>query len=124
MKFNTGFLDALFGEKTIIEVRQDDGTLRKVRVSKAWLKKKEAEGKMTMTKAAENAVHLHVVGPDGLEHGQLTVGKDIPEDQYRKLVDPETGALNALKVYENGVQSTTIISREMWEKAKRAMDSV
>ena len=121
MKFHTGFLDALFGEKTTLEVRQDDGTLRNVRVSKAWLKKMEAEGTMTMTKAAENAVHVHIVGPDGLEDGQVTVGKDIPEDQYRKLVDPETGALYALKAYENGVPSTTIISREMWEKAKRAM---
>ena len=124
MKFNTGLLDALFGEKTEIEVRQDDGTLRKVRVSKAWLKKMEAEGKMTTTKAPENAVHVHIVGPDGLEHGQLIVGKDIPDDQFKKLVDPKTGALYALKVYEKGVPSTTIISREMWEKAKRAMDAV
>lgn len=124
MKFSTGFLDAWFGEKTTIEVRQDDGILRKVRVSKAWLKKKEDEGKMTMSQATENAVHLHIVGPDGLEHGQLMVGKDIPEEQYRKLVDPETGALYALKVYEKGVPSTTIISREMWERAKEAMDSV
>jgi hypothetical protein len=124
MKFNTGLLDTLFGAKTTIEIRLDDGTLRSVRVSKAWLRRMEAEGKVTMTKTPEHSVHLHIVGPDGLEHGQLVVGKDIPEDQYKKLVDPETGALYALKVYENGVPCTTIISREMWENAKRAMNSV
>jgi len=55
---STGLLDALFGEKTVLEVRQDDGTLRKVSVSRAWLKKMEAEGRMTTTKAPENAVHV------------------------------------------------------------------
>ena len=69
-------------------------------------------------------VHLHIFGPDGLEHGQLIVGKDIPEEQYRKLVDVETGALYALKLYEDGVPKTTVVSREIWEKAKEAMDSI
>ena len=63
---STGLLDALFGENTVIEVRQDDGTLRKVSVSKAWLKKMEAEGRMTTTKAPENAVHVR---PDSHREG-------------------------------------------------------
>ena len=121
MRFSTGRFDALFGEKAEIEVRQDDGTLRKVRVSKAWLQKMKDSGQMT--KAPENAVHVHIIGPDGLEHGQLIVGKDIPEDRFKKLVDPETSALYALKVYEQGTPSITVISREMWEAAKRAMDA-
>lgn len=124
MKFHTGLLDAWFGEKTIWEVRQDDGTVRKVRVSKAWLKKMEAEGAMTVTKAPEKSLHLHIVGPDGLEHSQLIVGKDIPHEQCKRLVDPETGALYALKVYREGVPSINVITRDIWEKAKRAMDSI
>ena len=56
-------------------------------------------------------VHLHLVGPDGLEHGQLVVGKDIPEEQYQKLVDAETGALYALKDLENQITQNV---EEQW----------
>ena len=124
MKFSTGFFDAIFGEKTTIEVRQDDGMLMKVRVTTAWLKKMQDEEKMNMTAAPENAVHLHIVGPDGLEHDQLIVGKDIPEEQYKRFVDPETGALYAIKIYERGVPKMRVISKEMWVEAKQEMDAI
>src|SRR5687768_6370515 len=122
MKYSTGILDALFGKKTTIVVRRDDGTLRRLHVSVAWLTRMKEAGREIPIPA--NAVHLHIVGPRGLEHGQLVVGKDIPEDHYKKLVDPTTGALYALKVYEDGVPSTTVISKAMWDKARRAMDLV
>lgn len=117
MKFSTGFLDGLFGKRTTIQVPQDDGTTRDVRVTEAWLKKMEAEGKISVPTVSPRSVPFHVIGPDGSETRSMRVGIDIPEAQYRKLADPETGALYGLTVYENGVPKTAVIAKHVWKQA-------
>jgi hypothetical protein len=118
MKFSTGFFDRLFGKKTMLQVPQDDGTMREVPVTEAWLKKMQAEGKISMSEAPTDTVPFYVIGPDGAETRHLQVGKDIPEAHYKKLADPQTGALYGLTVYENGAQKTNVIPKHIWEQAK------
>lgn len=117
MKFSTGFLDWLFGKKTTLQVPQDDGTTREVPVTEAWLKKMQAEGKISMSEAPSDTVPFYVIGPDVSETRRLRVGQDIPEAQYKNLADPKTGALYGLTVYENGTPKTNVIPRHIWEQA-------
>jgi hypothetical protein len=118
MKFSTGFFDGLFGKKTTMQVPQDDGTTREVPVTEAWLKKMEAEGKISMSERPSITVPFHVIGPDGSETRQLRVGVDIPDAQYQKLKDPNTGALYGLTVYESGAPKTTVIGKKIWDQAR------
>ncbi len=118
MKFNTGFFDSLFGKKTLLEVPQDDGTTQKITVTVAWLKKMESEGKLSMSEKSSTSVPFYVIGPDGYETQNMKIGEDIPEEQYKKLRDPENGALYGLTIYEKGEPKTTVIPKEVWEQAK------
>lgn len=122
MKFSTGLWDSLFGEKVDMEVRQDDGSLRAVRVTKAWLEKMQRDGRMSVAKQPANSVHLHICGPDGLEQATMRVGLDVPEDVFKRLVDPGTGALYGVKVYKGGKPEMTLVTRDLWEKTKKAID--
>ena len=124
MKFSTSFIDGIFGKKIKIEVPQDDGTIREVLVTEAWLNKMQVEGKISMSEAPSSTVPFHVIGPDGSETRHLRVGKDIPEAQYKKLADPQTGALYDLKVYENGNPSTNVIPKHLWEQAKAQFSEI
>lgn len=118
MKFTTGFFDGLFGKKTILQVPQDDGTTRESPVTEASLKKMQAEGKISMSEAHSDTVPFYVIGPDGSETRRLRMGTDIPEAQYKKLADPQTGALYGLTVYEAGTPKTNVIPKHIWEQAK------
>jgi hypothetical protein len=120
MKFSTGFWDSLFGKKATIEVKQDDGSVRQVRVTQAWLKQMERDDVLGIS----TPVQVYVIGPNGSEERQMLVGIDIPEDKYRQLVDPTTGALYALEVIEEGSTKNMIVKKEMWETAKRQYDAI
>jgi len=124
MKYSTGFIDNLFGKKIMIEMPQEDGTMREVPVTEAWLHKMQAEGKISMSNKQSDLVPFHVVGPDGSETLQLRVGVDIPEAQYKKLRDEKDGALYGLTVYENGEPKTTVIAKEIWEQAKAQLAEI
>lgn len=124
MKFNTGFFDGLFGKKTTLQVPQDGGTTREVPATEAWLKNMQAEGKISMSINRSDTVIFHVIGPDGSETRHLRVNTDIPDAQYQKLKDPETGALYGLTVYENGTQKTTVIGKQIWEQAKTQFEAI
>ena len=116
VKFSTGFFDGLFGKKTTLQVPQDDGSIRDVPVTVAWLKKMEADGIAKISKS--ETVPFYVSGPDGSETKHLKVGVDIPEAHYKKLADPETGALYGLTFYESGTPTTNIVPKHVWEQAK------
>lgn len=118
MKFSTGFFDGLFGKKTTLQVPQEDGTTRDVPVTEAWLKKMQAEGKISKSEKQPDTVAFHVIGPDGSETRHLRVGVDIPDAQYQKLKDPKTGALYGLTVYENGTPKTSVIGKHIWDQAR------
>lgn len=124
MKFSTGFFDGLFGKKTTLQVTQDDGTTRDVPVTEAWLEKMQAEGKIDMTEAPSDTVPFYITGTDGSETRQLRVGTDIPEEQYKKLADPKTGALYGLTVYENGVPRTNVVPKHIWEQGEAAFGEI
>jgi hypothetical protein len=118
-RFSTRLFDAIFGKKMTIQVPQKDGTVRDVRVTKAWYEKMLADGKMSV--APKNTVHVHIIGPYGLRRDSLVVGVDIPAERYERLVDPQTGSLYAIEVFEAGEPSMTIVPRAIWEEAKRQL---
>ena len=118
MKFSTGFLDSLFGKKATLQVPQDDGSTKEVPVTEAWLKKMRAEGTISTSEMPSDTVPFHVIGPDGSEIRHLRVGVDIPDVQYQKLKDPNTGALYGLTVYEGGTPKTSVIGKKIWDQAR------
>jgi hypothetical protein len=124
MKFSTGFFDGLFGKKTTLQVPQDNGSTKEVAVTEAWLKKMQAEGKISMSEMPSGTVLFHVIGPNGSETRHLRVGVDIPEAQYKKLADPKTGDLYGLTVYEDGTPKTTAIPKQLWEQAKVQFEEI
>lgn len=124
MRFSTGIFDWLFGKKATVEVPSDSGGTRSVKVTQAWLRKMEAEGKISRAEQGNDSVPMHIVGPDGVSHCQVSIGTDIPADVYQRLKDAKTGHLYAIMVYESGIPKTTCLSKEKWDQAKRMMDSV
>jgi len=124
MKFNTGFLDGLFGKKTTLQVPQDDGTTRELTVTEAWLEKMRAEGKVSTSKMPSDPVPFHVVGPNGSETSQLRVGVDISDAQYQELKDPITGAIYGLTFYEGGTPKTVFVGKNIWDQARAGIEEV
>jgi len=124
MKYHTGLFDKLFGKKVTLRVPQDDGSTKELSVTEAWLSKMEAEGKVGIEDLSSKKIPFHVIGPDGSETRQLTVGEDIPHAQYEKLADPETGDLYGIMVYENGSPRTNVVSKPMWGQVKSQFDSI
>lgn len=122
MRFDVGLLDRLFGERVTIEVPMDDVSTREVRVTKRWLEKMQREGKAQ--RVDDTYVTAHIVGPDGYQKTTLKIGEDIPREQYDKLLDRETNALYALTVYEDGVPTTNVIPKHLWDQAKAQMDAI
>ena len=72
----------------------------------------------TTSDAKSKTVPFHLIGPDGSETRHLQIGPDISESQYRKLADPQTGAVYGLTVYENGTSKTTPVTKRIWEEAQ------
>jgi hypothetical protein len=124
VKYSTGIFDEIFGKKRLLEVPQEDGTTREVFVTEAWLKKTQAEGKISTSEPHRRTVPFHVVGPDGSETRHLQVGEDIPEARYKRLADPQTGALYGLTVYEAGKPKTSIIPKHIWEQARAQFEEI
>jgi hypothetical protein len=124
MKFSTGLFDSLFGKKTTLEIPQDDGTLKKVRVTEAWLKRMKNEGHFTISEVSDQVVNFHVLGLNRIETQKLRVGTDIPKAKYEKLKDDESGDLYGMTVYKNGTQTTNVISKQMWKMAKEQYDEI
>jgi len=118
MKFSTGFFDGIFGQKMMLRVPQDDGSEKEVRVTKAWFEKMESEGKLGVPETQYDSVPFHVIGPDGSRTRHLLVGVDISQERYEKLVDPTTGALYGLTVYEGGEPETSVVPKHIWQRAK------
>ena len=68
-------------------------------------------------KAKSDTVPFHVIGPDGSETHHIRIGVDIPESQYQKQADPQTGELYGITYYKDGVAETTVVPKKVWEQA-------
>lgn len=125
MKTWDGWWDYLFGERITMIITDDSGKKREIKVTKRWLEKMQAEGKISESK--EKYVTGHVLDPlaDKMEYEiSVCVGKDIPDDVYNSLKDEETGDIYYLIVYKNGKQNWSAIKKELWILALNEMNSV
>lgn len=135
MRFDVGLVDRLFGKKTTLELPGPGGTLRTVSVSVKWLEKMQLEGRITLAPPREVKVHiLDPGGPLRVEMGlsgsseeyyvaTWIVGEDISEDQCERFIDRKTDAIYAMTVYEKGIPKTSIVHKDLWDRAKSQMDS-
>jgi len=64
-----------------------------------------------------DVVQVHIVGPDGYEEIELTIGRDVPEEKYRSFCDQETGDLFALKVFRDGQPTVNIVLKTVYDSA-------
>ena len=145
MKTSVGLWDAMFGERVTLEMPSPSGGVKKVEVTKKWLKQMEREGKMKPLSSPTVKVNildpmgglsadqfddpadsLDAIGEPRDEHRveYWVVGEDIAQTEHDKFVDPETKELYALTTYEDGKPSTYLLLRPLWEQASDAMRNV
>jgi len=89
MKFNTGFFDGLFGKKVTLQLPQDDGTTREVRVTKAWLEKMTEKGELDYHgKPSEEVLH------DNISPNDIVIKLDKYRTELVSLMDTIDGPIN------------------------------
>jgi hypothetical protein len=138
MKTSTGFWDALFGERVTMEITLSNGSVKKVAVTKKWLKKMKSEGKVTPTSPL--IVRVNIFGSKGdvpfdqfddfddlmdaiwkpIDEHRIeywTVGEQIAQEKYEKFLDPKTKELYAMTHYEDGELHTFLLQKDLWIKA-------
>ena len=133
----------LFGGKVKMEIPLPNGGIKKLKVTKKWLKKMEIEGKI---KQISEKVKVNILDPIGLPTtgGQKefinsfffepqnevwhieywTLGTEISQEQYQNFIDSKTKELYAIRVYDNDKIRTRLISRSLWEQGYKAMKNI
>ncbi len=77
-----------------------------------------------MSDTPDSTIPFHIIGPDGSEVRHLKRGQDIPEAQYLKLADSETGTLYGLMYYVDGRQEITAVAKDIWLQAKARFEEI
>ena len=115
-RFAVGLFDRLFGEKVILEAEGPDGTPVTRLVTKKWLQKMEREGKARPLES----VLVHVIDPvAGYYQTRWIVGQDVsPEIVARSHSDGHED-IYAMVVYRDGEPHFSVVSRALWEEARR-----
>ena len=120
MKFSVSFLDFLFGEKVMLDVPTANGQIIKRRVTKRWLEDMRKKGEIKDIPT----IRVHMLHPSGNSIQYWIIGKDIDEVSVSKFKDAETGDLYAMTHFENGEPKMSIMTKGIWEKTRKLMDSV
>ncbi len=116
MRFSTGLLDYLFGEKVTVEVPGDDGQVIRRRVTRKWLAKMEQDGKARRIEG--DVVRVQHLATDGYQVEHWVVGRDVSADDVQRFRDPKTGEMYAMSMFEDGKPTTYLLSKDKWESAK------
>lgn len=122
MRFNTGFFDSLFGEKVTLEIPGDDGRIIKRTVTKKWLEQMQRQGKMSPV--SQPVVRAHVLSPSGYSVQNWVIGDDIPADTCERFRDSITGDIYVMSFFEAGTERTQVITKPLWEEARKMLDAV
>lgn len=149
MKYSTGILDAMFGEKMTIQIEQGNGIMKDVVVTKAWWEKtqKGKEGVFKVVKLGSQSVTAHILDPKtGYSQERWIAGthitledmeklsdngsvfvlayddKGIPQRKMEKLSD--NGSVFVLDFNDKGIPQRKVVSRSDWNKAKAHFDQV
>ena len=147
MRTDMGFFDRLFGGKATIQLPQQDGSTRTVRVSIKWLEEMERLGKISTVMSQSIKVHVldprgglgqelasqYALPPEMLEDlGMSTaaekyrveawkVGVEISAGDYFKFRDQHTDALYVLLEYQAGKPNVRILPRDLWVQARHEL---
>ena len=145
MKTSVGFWDAMFGERVTLEIPKPNGRVKKVKVTKKWMKKMECEGKVKQM--PPTTVKVNILDPmGGLTFDQFddpaefmdalgelrdehcieywSIGDQVSQEEYEKFLDPKTKELYAIRKYEDGNPSTFLFQKDLWEQACDAMRNI
>ena len=124
MKSSVGLTKDLLGEFVTHRVSEPNGEIIRravTEVTKKWLKKMEAEKKVSQVK--EDVVHVRILDPTGEIFHTLTIGKDVEPEIVEQLADKESNT-----IYINGYKSSEVdnyfVSKDIWEKLKRDFDAI
>ena len=139
--------DKQFGTWIELEALMPDGTIKKVPVTKKWLEKMQAEGKIEEVETSVGKrIKVHVLdlysrakatrvafeandyaaiektlGKDPYRVEYWTVGKEISAVEYDRVRDPKSGDIFAIYDEVEGKGMGTFMPKESWEKARKIM---
>lgn len=125
MKFNTGIFDAMFGEKMTIQIKQKNGIMKDVVVTKAWWEKmqKGEEGVFKVVKLGSPSVTAHILDLNNCVTQETWIaGTHIKLEDMEKC--SENGSVFVLDYYDKGIPQRKVVSRSDWNKAKAHYDQV
>lgn len=123
MKFSVGIFDDLFGKKVELEIPDKDGNIIKRTVTKKWLEKMQATGKI---KINNDVVRVHMSDPMRADPYivEWAVGKDVSQEAVDRYRDKETGDLYVLIAYVEGERKTMIVTKEYWGNVLKKFEEI
>lgn len=126
MKFSTGIFDSMFGAKMTIQIKQENGIMKDVVVTKAWWEnmKKGKEGVFKVVRRGSQTATAHILDPQkpGYTQETWTAGVHIKLEDMEKC--SENGNLFVIDYYDKGIPQRKVVSRSDWIKAEAHFDKV
>lgn len=122
MRFSTGVLDSLFGQRVTVTLAGPNGEPITKTVTKQWLERLKASGLATPLGAG--LVPVHMLGLDGYVRKHWKLGKDLDEETWRRFRDPKSGAVYAMTLLQAGQPETHLVPYAQWLELKRQLDAV
>jgi hypothetical protein len=120
MRFSTGWLDALFGEKLINEMSTDDGSIIRRKVTRKWLEKMQGDGHIGKGKPVVRVHHLAIAG---YKNETWVIGENIDQSVVDEWLDLETHHLYAMSMLDKGSPVTYFMKRDKWQMVKSQLES-
>jgi hypothetical protein len=125
MDFCVGFIDRLFGERIPLEVPGPDGKIITRNVTKKWLDRMIAEGKMSPVSGGRRTVTAHILDPvNGYTLETWVVGDNVQPELVQKFGNKSKNAIYVLRCYRDGKLESNILRQDLWNQAKKQIHSV
>src|SRR3954453_11790351 len=109
-----------FSKKVELEIRDENGNLKKVKGKEKDFDRWVAEGKM---QKIGDGCQVHILDPKGNRTENWVVGRDIPQDVYGRMKD-ENGDLYMIVVYREGEPDASVVPKAIWEQARIAFGEI
>jgi hypothetical protein len=109
-----------FSKKVEIEIRDENGSPKKVRVREKNIDRWIAEGKM---QKIGDGCQVHILDPKGNRTENWIVGRDVDQDVYDQMKD-KNGDIHVIVVYRRGEPEVNLVAKEIWDQAKIAMSNI
>lgn len=109
-----------FSKKVEIEMRDENGNLKKVKVREKDFDRWVAEGKV---QKVGDGCQVHILDPKGNRTENWVVGRDIDQYVYERMKDAQ-GDIYALVVYRRGEAEVNVVPKEIWDQAKVAISNI